>query len=86
MTEGIARIAEYGSSMGARFVNTFVDSDNIASLKGCARGGFTPFLLRRDRVLLSSSVRRVTFEPFSCKADWLEQNPIDGTAKARAPV
>lgn len=86
MAEGIARIAELGSRLGVRFVNTFVDSDNIASLKGCVRAGFEPFLLRRDRVLFTSSARRVTFEPFSGEVDWLGQNPIDGTAKARAPV
>ena len=45
MSEAMALIAERGREMGARFVLTFVEKDNIPSLKGCQRAGFFPYLL-----------------------------------------
>ena len=45
MAAAMARIAERGSDLGARKVTTFVATDNVASLKGCQRAGFHPYLL-----------------------------------------
>jgi hypothetical protein len=46
MQTAMAHIAEKGAGLGARFVITFVGFDNIASLKGCARAGFFPYVRR----------------------------------------
>jgi len=46
MQAAMAQIAEKGASLGARSVITFVGFDNIASLKGCARAGFFPYVRR----------------------------------------
>jgi hypothetical protein len=59
MPHAMARIAERGGALGARAVITFVEEDNIPSLKGCQRAGFVPFLERRDRWRLLR--RRSTF-------------------------
>lgn len=44
----MAQIAEKGKELGARWVVTFVTHDNIASLKGCQRSGFSPYLSREE--------------------------------------
>lgn len=46
MSAAMSRIAELGAEHGARYVVTFVGDDNVASLKGCARAGFAPYLAR----------------------------------------
>ncbi len=45
----MARIAEKGRDLGARWIITFVAHDNIPALKGCKRAGFSPYLIRRER-------------------------------------
>ncbi len=45
MSEAMALIAERAIDLGIRYVLTFVDHQNIASLKGCQRAGFYPHLL-----------------------------------------
>jgi hypothetical protein len=50
-----------GPHLGARWVITFVTTDNEPSLKGCHRAGFCPYVLRRERWLLFR--RRLSFEP-----------------------
>ncbi len=47
MPAAMARIAERAADLGARWVITFVDEGNIASLKGCERAGFALYLRRR---------------------------------------
>lgn len=42
MPAAMARIAERAADLGARFVVTFVDAGNAASLKGSERAGFRP--------------------------------------------
>jgi hypothetical protein len=42
----MAQIAEQAAAQGARWVLTFVTEDNIPSLKGCDRAGFTPYIRR----------------------------------------
>lgn len=46
MPAAMARIAEKGLDMGIRWAITFVGVENTASLKGCRRAGFEPYLLR----------------------------------------
>jgi hypothetical protein len=60
MSEAMARIAEKGGSLGARWVVTFVTTDNQPSLKGCERAGFSPYILRRERWRLFR--RQLSFE------------------------
>jgi GNAT superfamily N-acetyltransferase len=47
MARAMALIAERAADFGARYVITFVGVNNIASLKGCQRSGFAPYLLRK---------------------------------------
>jgi RimJ/RimL family protein N-acetyltransferase len=39
----MSQITEKARDLGARYVNTFVGDDNIASLKGCKHAGFVPY-------------------------------------------
>jgi RimJ/RimL family protein N-acetyltransferase len=48
MPHAMARIAESARGLGARWVITFVGDDNVASLKGCKKAGFSPYLERRQ--------------------------------------
>jgi len=47
MPAAMGLIAEKAETIGARYVITFVDQNNIPSLKGCQRCGFSPDLLHR---------------------------------------
>lgn len=49
MSAAMARIAEQGRGLGARYVVTFVGVDNAASLKGCRRAGFEVYVERDQR-------------------------------------
>jgi RimJ/RimL family protein N-acetyltransferase len=49
MPYAMSIIAEKGLDIGARRIITFVTQDNIASLKGCKRAGFSPYLVRSER-------------------------------------
>jgi RimJ/RimL family protein N-acetyltransferase len=52
MSAAMALIAERAADFGARYVLTFVEEHNIASLKGCERAGFYPHMLHhRDDVV-----------------------------------
>ena len=48
MPEAMSMIAELGKDSNASTVITFVQSDNIPSLKGCQRAGFFPTTVRKD--------------------------------------
>ncbi|MHC1560572.1 GNAT family N-acetyltransferase [Actinomycetospora sp. C-140] len=48
MSAAMALVAERAHDFGARYAITFVGVDNTASLKGCARAGFEPYLERRQ--------------------------------------
>lgn len=61
MSWGLAAVAERGKDLGARWAITFVTEDNLASLKGCRRAGFVPYLLRKETWRLGR--RRLTFTP-----------------------
>lgn len=49
MSKAMALIAEEAKTKGARAVITFVNQGNIASLKGCERAGFLPYIVREDK-------------------------------------
>jgi RimJ/RimL family protein N-acetyltransferase len=61
MGAAMAEIATRAAEHGARWVITFVDAHNEASLKGCVRAGFIPYLKRHEKFRLFC--RRVAFEP-----------------------
>jgi RimJ/RimL family protein N-acetyltransferase len=63
MAAAMSQIAERASQFGARWVVTFVDESNVASLKGCARAGFEPYVRRHERFRLFR--RYVSFTPVS---------------------
>ena len=63
MAAAMAQIAERASQFGARWVVTFVDEANVASLKGCVRAGFEPYLRRHERFRLFR--RYISFTPVS---------------------
>jgi RimJ/RimL family protein N-acetyltransferase len=49
MAAAMAAIAEKGIALGARWAITYVKDDNVASLKGCAKAGFRPYMVREER-------------------------------------
>lgn len=59
MSAAMAQIANKASDNNANIVCTFVDINNIASLKGCKRAGFTPYVLRKERWFMFH--RTITF-------------------------
>jgi RimJ/RimL family protein N-acetyltransferase len=52
MSAAMARIAERAAEGGARWVITFVDETNVASVKGCLRAGFAAYVKRHERFRL----------------------------------
>jgi GNAT superfamily N-acetyltransferase len=66
MGAAMARVAEQAGKVGARWVITFVDETNEASLKGCVRAGFTPYVKRYERFRFFH--RKITFAPLESAA------------------
>jgi RimJ/RimL family protein N-acetyltransferase len=62
MSAAMSLIALKAKELGCRYVLTFVSQDNTASLKGCEKAGFYPFMVRRDSHLLFRLIRRRKFE------------------------
>jgi GNAT superfamily N-acetyltransferase len=60
MGAAMTQVAERAAEFGARWVITFVEEQNQASIKGCIRAGFAPYLRRRERFRLF--YRQVTFD------------------------
>ena len=48
MAAALAEMIEQASLPGARWAITYVRTDNVASLKSCARAGFRPYMLRTE--------------------------------------
>jgi hypothetical protein len=48
MGAAMAEIAERGLKSKARWALTYVKDDNVASLKGCAKAGFRPYMFRTE--------------------------------------
>ncbi|NVN53456.1 hypothetical protein HLY00_3804 [Mycolicibacterium hippocampi] len=63
MAHAMALIAEQARDLGVQHVITFVSNDNIASLKGCERAGFAPYVNRRESWTLFRP--RVRFQPLA---------------------
>lgn len=63
MASAMALIAERAADLNARYVYTFVGLDNAPSLKGCAKAGFSPHLLRRRSTWGFGLVSNVAFAP-----------------------
>ena len=61
MPYAMSLIAEKGLSVGAKRCITFVTQENIASLKGCKRAGFAPYLVRSEKWRFFR--KHVTFTP-----------------------
>lgn len=49
MAAAMATIAEQRIPAGARWALTYVKDDNVASLKGCAKAGFRPYMMREEQ-------------------------------------
>ncbi|WP_336489760.1 GNAT family N-acetyltransferase [Methylobacterium nigriterrae] len=62
MPAAMAQVAERGVGLGARFAITFVTSKNIASLNGCKKAGFSPFMIRSKQKMLFNLIHWYTFE------------------------
>ncbi len=60
MGAAMAEVATRAAEHGARWAITFVDAQNEASLKGCIRAGFAPYLRRHERFRFFH--RRVDFK------------------------
>lgn len=65
MPAAMSRITEKALEKNIRAVMTFVDIENIPSLKGCKRSGFSPYLVKKDRWFLFH--RSITFQPLTEK-------------------
>jgi hypothetical protein len=52
MSAAMAQIAARAAQDGARWVITFVDESNVASVKGCLRAGFAPYVKRHEKFRL----------------------------------
>lgn len=61
MPTAMAMIAERAVEMGCRYVLTFVARDNVPSLKGCTKAGFSPHLIRHDTRILFHMFKRRRF-------------------------
>jgi RimJ/RimL family protein N-acetyltransferase len=60
MSAAMAEIAARASTLGARWVLTVVSELNAASIKGCRKAGFEPYMLKLDRWrLLRHQVRYI---------------------------
>jgi GNAT superfamily N-acetyltransferase len=64
MSAAMALIAERADDVGADEVLTFVQTDNIASLKGCQRAGFNPVMLHHSKRGAFGLTRQDSFEHF----------------------
>lgn len=63
MPAAMACIAEQGKEIGVRRIITFVEENNIPSLKGCRKAGFSPYVLREETWFLFR--RKLTFTKLS---------------------
>jgi RimJ/RimL family protein N-acetyltransferase len=61
MSSAMALIAERAEEFAARYVLTFVDEQNIASLKGCQRAGFHPHIVHHRVRLCFGMITRDRF-------------------------
>jgi GNAT superfamily N-acetyltransferase len=67
MGAAMAQVAERAADYGARWVITFVDERNSASVKGCVRAGFAPYLKRHEKFRLF--YRQIRFQPIEATGE-----------------
>jgi len=63
MPAAMAMITEQARKYKADRVITFVEHNNIPSLKGCRRAGFDPYIIRRDESFFNHTLHRRQFIP-----------------------
>lgn len=63
MPAGICEVISKGITDNVRYIITFVGEHNIASLKGCSRAGFYPYILRTEKWFLFNKKVRFTAIP-----------------------
>jgi RimJ/RimL family protein N-acetyltransferase len=63
MPSAIDSISEKGKDFGIKYLMLFVEIDNVPSLKGCHRSGFSPYVLRTEKWILFK--RSIRFEEVS---------------------
>ncbi|GJE18454.1 GNAT family N-acetyltransferase [Methylobacterium marchantiae] len=71
MSAAMALISERGLDIGCRSVITFVDSNNVPSLRGCRKAGFSPYIVRVERRSLFGAMALRHFSGLSPYADEL---------------
>lgn len=73
MPEALDRISKKALDFGARYVMLFVEVNNVPSLKGSHRSGFSPYVLRTERWFFFK--RHITFEdvPNAMMKDYLDR-------------
>ncbi|HZY22570.1 MAG TPA: GNAT family N-acetyltransferase [Beijerinckiaceae bacterium] len=62
MPAAMALIAAKAADFGARYVITFVHRDNVPSLKGCEKAGFSTYCIPRRSDAFFGVIRRLRFE------------------------
>ena len=67
MASAMGEIAEKAKLLGARWAITFVGLPNVASVKGCERAGFEPYVVRNQSWRMLH--RRTRFVPLSQGAE-----------------
>lgn len=80
MPAAMAMIAALAADSGVRHVVTFVLRENTAALKGCAKAGFTPYVIRRDRHYCGRLIRRRCFIPVAGAAEARQQVAVSQIA------
>jgi hypothetical protein len=73
MAAAMASIAERGTDLGARWVLTFVGTENTPSLKGCARAGFSTYTRRLQE-----------WRTFRCRTSFRPLDQLGGAASTSA--
>ena len=63
MSAAMSTIAEHEGVLGFQSGITFVACHNTASIKGCTKAGFFPYVLRRDVAMCGGLMRRRHFLP-----------------------
>jgi hypothetical protein len=65
MAAAMARIAEHAAGLDCCYVVTFVGCDNVASLLGCKKAGFSPYAYRTVTRVLYRLVNKTIFTEIS---------------------
>lgn len=62
MSAAMALFAEHALDFDARYVHTFVGTENVPSLKGCRKAGFDPHMVHTRRFRLFGLLRDDSFD------------------------